>query len=108
MSPIERVIEAARALLRRRDEVASLWQGSGGWPDIEGSCLREALAALDAAPKVEEELSKVETTLAFFRSAIISGEPWTQTCQDAFNDAKRILAAGFRRVGKDATEERGA
>ena len=43
------------------------------------------------SPSLNEQISKVQRCLSFFSSVIKSGEPWSQSCDDAFSETKAIL-----------------
>lgn len=55
---------------------------------------------------MSEELNMTpKQTLAFFASVIKSGEPWTGTCQKAYDEAMAALASPMTALTPAAEEE---
>lgn len=57
-----------------------------GWP-IDGPVIDTSALDEHASAEQEERIRLMQTTIAFFASAIKSGEPWSDSCETALRHA---------------------
>jgi hypothetical protein len=57
-------------------------------------------ASFDHYHEVLDERDRLREALAFFRSTILSGEPWTERCEQIYQNATAVNAT-VRRVNNE-------
>jgi hypothetical protein len=67
------------------------WRAEHGYAKTEAMLALEGelQARQDEIDRLREERRRLREALAFAQSAIKSGEPWTQTCEDVIGAALR-------------------
>lgn len=72
----------------RNDEIAALKETNAATLRALVACREVAHGYAEKADRLDDEIAALKSCLAFFASVIKSGEPWTETCQKQYDEAR--------------------